>query len=271
MREIVSFKKEIEFKTMISRITGISLDHTLEVNDHTISGDFVVSGTYRMTSASQIEEDFSYKVPVDIEVDDKYETKELSVDIDDFTYEVLNEEILLVKIDLCLDHLELKEEPEVVEEKIDPIDELEEILFEDDSVEEKEEELVRVDDVIVVNHGEESKTDVEEYKELPIEDLFKEVETTEKLEIPVNVKEDITVEEKEEFRFDPTKSDSIFMNLNDGTESFSTYHIHIVREGDSVDSILNKYKTTKECLEEYNNLNELKLGTKVIIPAVHEE
>ena len=73
MHEIVSFSKEIEFKNMINKITSISLEHTLMLeNGFNIRGDFIVSGTYKMTAATRLENDFSYKIPVDIEVDDKY-------------------------------------------------------------------------------------------------------------------------------------------------------------------------------------------------------
>ena len=110
MHEIVSFSKDIEFKNMINKITSISLEHTLMLEDKSnIKGDFIVSGSYKMTAASQIENDFSYKIPVDIEVDDKYDLSNLVIDIDDFTYEVIDEEILRVNIDLLLDKLEVKE------------------------------------------------------------------------------------------------------------------------------------------------------------------
>ena len=45
-----------------------------------------------MTQASQIDEEFSYKIPVDIELDEKYDTSNITLDIDDFTYEVIDEE-----------------------------------------------------------------------------------------------------------------------------------------------------------------------------------
>lgn len=80
MHEIVSFSKEIEFKNMIDKITSISLDHTLALEDGSnIRGDFIVSGSYKMTAASQIENKFSYKIPVDIEVDSKYDLSNLAI------------------------------------------------------------------------------------------------------------------------------------------------------------------------------------------------
>jgi len=44
--------------------------------------------------------------------------------------------------------------------------------------------------------------------------------------------------------------------------------VYIVREGDTIDSIMSKYKITRDLLNEYNDLNELKLGDKLIIPEI---
>ena len=139
MHEIVSFTKDIEFKTMINKITSISLEHTLMLSgSDSIKGDFIVSGTYKMTAASQLENDFSYKIPVDIVMDDKYDLTNLVIDIDDFTYEVVDEEILRVNIDLLLDKLELKKVEEVKEKEEDNLVTLDDLFMESDTKEKLE-------------------------------------------------------------------------------------------------------------------------------------
>jgi len=60
---------------------------------------------------------------------------------------------------------------------------------------------------------------------------------------------------------------SLFETLNDDLETFATYSVYIVREGDTIDSILERYKVTREDLMEYNNLEEVTLGSKLVIPA----
>jgi len=65
---------------------------------------------------------------------------------------------------------------------------------------------------------------------------------------------------------DNNNFDSIFENFNDKDEVFVTYNVHIYRENDTLDSIINLYKTTKEKLEEYNDLSNITLGSKLIIP-----
>ena len=53
-----------------------------------------------------------------------------------------------------------------------------------------------------------------------------------------------------------------------GEEEYATYKICIVREGDSIDSIMMRYNITKEQMELYNDLKEVKIGDKLIIPSV---
>lgn len=93
MKKIVPFTKDLMFKTKIGEITSIALDNTLKLDGETVSGEFIVSGTYKMLDVSQTEEEFKYNIPVDITIDPKYETKNCVVSIDDFSYEIINEKI----------------------------------------------------------------------------------------------------------------------------------------------------------------------------------
>lgn len=257
MKQIIPFKKEIVFKTMISKITSISLEHTLSLKDEeTIGGDFIVSGSYKMTEASQLDEDFSYKIPIEITIDDKYDTKELTLEIDDFIYEVVDEEKLLLNIDLCLDNLELKKQEEI----ISSYDEFEE---------EKPQEIPKQEETRISTN------------ENITEDLFLDTSTSSLLEVPSN-KEDVvsdnnnhnTKDIKEKMEELPTsKSDdipSIFSAFKDTEETFATYCVYIIREGDSLDAVINKYKTTRDTLAEYNDLSDIRIGTKLIIPNSNE-
>ncbi|MBR2841002.1 MAG: LysM peptidoglycan-binding domain-containing protein [Bacilli bacterium] len=54
--------------------------------------------------------------------------------------------------------------------------------------------------------------------------------------------------------------------LLDDKENYVTYKIHIVTENDTTQSILEQYEVTLSDLEKYNDLSELKIGDKVIIP-----
>ena len=61
MRQIIPFKKELLFKTKVSEITSISLEHTLSLkSDDLISGFFQITGDYKMTEGSINREKFEF-------------------------------------------------------------------------------------------------------------------------------------------------------------------------------------------------------------------
>ena len=47
---------------------------------------------------------------------------------------------------------------------------------------------------------------------------------------------------------------------------YHTYNIYFVKEEDTINSILEKYNIEKELLEEYNELDKIHSGSKIIIP-----
>ena len=54
-------------------------------------------------------------------------------------------------------------------------------------------------------------------------------------------------------------------------EKYITYKVHIVRDTETIDEITTKYNVSKEELEKYNDLNNIVLGTKIIIPISNEQ
>mgnify|MGYP004645986659 FL=1 len=68
-----------------------------------------------------------------------------------------------------------------------------------------------------------------------------------------------------------TDGASLFSSFDSSTETYSTYSIYIVRENDSIENIMTKYNTTREQLEEYNDLSDMKIGSKIIIPSSKDE
>ena len=198
MKKIIPFSKDIEFDTNVAEINSISLEHTLKLKEENlVSGEFIVSGTYKMTDTSLNTDNFEYKIPFDISIDKKYDTKDIDIDINDFYYEVINNKILSINIEVSIDGLKEKEEKEVVEEP----EVLEETL-ENDNLERKESE---------------------------------------------------------------ESAKSIFEDL-DENERYSVYKVHVVTENDTIENILQKYEITKEELEAYNDLKDMQIGDKLIIP-----
>lgn len=290
MHEIVSFTKDIEFKTMINKITSISLEHTLMLSgSDSIKGDFIVSGTYKMTAASQLENDFSYKIPVDIVMDDKYDLTNLVIDIDDFTYEVVDEEVLRVNIDLLLDKLELKKVEEVKEDEKEKEEDnlvtLDDLFMESDTKEKLElddldshsEKKItdKADAIIKDEKTSEENRDSEE--KMTLDDVESVENEKEVQSIAVNsvdtenIKKEKTILVKNESDDMKTDGASLFSSFDSSTETYSTYSIYIVRENDSIENIMTKYNTTREQLEEYNDLSDMKIGSKIIIPSNKDE
>ena len=228
MKQIISFKKELPFKTKVSDITSISLERDIKVEaDGIVTGAFHITGDYKMNEGSINREDFSFDLPFDITLDPRYDTKTVEADIEDFYYDVVNNDTLKVNIDLFVEaeylpepvNDEIKEEPEVID-----------ILPKEEEREVKE--------------------------EIKTEPIFEEVEV---VDIPNEEKE-----EREEISAD------LFSNLDD-TETYVTYYVYIVKEEDNIDKILNKYGITKEELEDYNDITDIKVGDKLIIPKCNEK
>lgn len=237
MKKIISFEKKIDFPSMIGEITSISLDHTLKhSNDYTIEGEFIVNGTYKLTEASRIEEAFDYKLPTEIILNEKLDRDSVKITIDDFYYEIENDYTLICYIEIKIEGLEIIE---LDEEKI--IENVENInIVEEEKLPELAEHIIKVETIEKNNlirecDGEKNQ---DEYSD--------------------------EHEEKE-----PVVS-SLFQNINESEETYATYSVYILREEETINTIIEKYKTTKEELENYNDLSNLNVGTKIIIP-YHED
>ena len=227
MKQIISFKKELPFKTKVSDITSISLEREIKVEeDGIVTGVFHITGDYKMNEGSINREEFSFDLPFDITLDPRYDTTTIKADIEDFYYDVINSDTLKVNIDLFVE-AEYLPEPIKEEKEIEEIEEVKE----------------DIPDIIDIKPVEEPLSDTEE-------------ETREdSVEEP---------EEREEVTTD------LFSNL-DNSETYVTYYVYIVKEEDNIDKILNKYGITKEELEDYNDISDVKVGDKLIIPKCNEK
>ena len=236
MKTIITFNKELLFNNNVFEITSISLEHNLKVSDkNLISGKFYINGEYKISDTSTNTEVFNFELPCDINLDSKYILDNVKIDIDDFYYEVINSNILKINIDVLLDRLE--------EEKIDsPVEE----ITIDDNIDDRIDEPVE----IKTNSIEELKNDLERESDDNMETIEKER----------------CIEDE-----DISSVKSIFGNFSDNTETYKTYKVYIVREGDNLESIIQKYSVSKEVLEKYNNINEINIGDKIIIPSLLNE
>ena len=276
MKKLVPFTKEIEFKTMISKVTSISLEHTLRVEkDNLISGYFILEGTYKMTQASQIDEEFSYKIPVDIELDEKYDTSNITLDIDDFTYEVIDEEKMRLNITLCIDNIEEKEVVLPVEDVIEDFDTLE---LEDKNSSNRESKNDGVLDDLFLDTSKKVPLEFDSKKEIVEEseqnnndnttiNNAESVETSDELIYENNTSNNNTNNDTNKPQMVNNNVSSIFSSFKDNIETYKTYSVYIMKEEDTIDLVLQKYGVTREELEEYNDMSDIKTGSKIIVPS----
>ena len=71
-----------------------------------------------------------------------------------------------------------------------------------------------------------------------------------------------------ELNVDNNSNDDVIETVEN---EYIIYHIHIVQESDTLDSIIKKYDITLDYLKEYNDISEIKVGTKLIIPDIINE
>lgn len=230
MKQIVPFKKDLLFKTKVSEITSISLEREIDTSEEgVITGVFHITGDYKMNEGSINRDDFSFDLPFDITLDPRYDMSSVKADIEDFYYDIINNDTLKVNIDLFIEAEYLEEEP-VMEEQV-----VEESVREEVTQEVREER-------------EEEKMDTIDIKKDDVKDVVSD-----------EVREDDNI----------TASD-LFSNLDD-TETYTTYYVYIVKEEDTIDKILVKYGISKDELESYNDITNIKPGDKVIIPKTYEQ
>ena len=292
MRKVISFDKELEFKTMIGEITSISLDQNLLFeDDSTVSGELIVSGKYKLTAASRLEEDFSFHLPMEIVLTERLDSETRNVNIEDFRYEVEDNDILLCHIDLLVEGVEIIDDVESDCEDIREGSDTVSIEATDDNPSVEEIKTVQTSDIaapidistspeIVSPRQEVVSNDSANFSnalDKPVDvDVNVNVNTNSNSNINSNINTiDSTVEVDNTVVNDSDDVHdgvgSLFSSFKDSDETFATYSVYIFRANDTIEMIMDKYQVTKEELENYNDLSTLTIGSKVIIPTqIHE-
>lgn len=280
MKKTLSFEKDLTFQTMIGEITTISFEEDLKFVDKSdIEGNFYVSGKYKMTEASTLLEDFSFSIPTQIAMIENYDLETTKISVENFTYEIVDDDILRCKIDILI---EGREEVVLEEEKEEV---MKEELVSEEMIEENKKEEPEVLEELVRNQEErecdgDPKADKEQ--ELPIKEepvniegsLKEESTMKEEREETVTQEEEVMEQEEVTEKKDETPSikvNSLFANMGDGNDTFTTYSVYIMREGDTVEKVMDQYQVKREDLEVYNDLSTIELNSKVIIPSFNHE
>lgn len=163
---------------------------------------------------------------------DKYVLDNINIDIEDFYYEVINNNILSVDIEVSIDNIEEVKNPIIIEEEVKP--------------------------VMIENNQR------EDYSDVTLENFINETSKPVEDKISVETKEVSKTTESKEISIET----SLFSNFDDSKEEFETYKIYIVKENDTLESIVTSYNVSDSLFKEYNDITDIKVGDKLIIPSI---
>lgn len=247
MKKIINLKKEIPFEENISNITSISLDYTMKENQEEIEGVFLIEGSYKTHELSLNKKEFKFEIPFNETIENLKENT-ANIEVEDFTY------------DFAPDNLTIDIDYELTYEENDESDEFNEEEFE---------RFLQDHEVDIVNLKEEPQEEVRVDEE-DLEDNKEEL-NEEEFAIESNVDD-----EAREISIIPEEDDSdadalpaILNNLNK-EEKYITYHVYVCENDDTLESISEKFQTTKEEIREYNDIDDIEYGRKIIIPVKDE-
>ena len=211
MNCIIPFESKVNFKSPVKEICSISLEHEITKNESELLGNFFVTGTYKEHELSVNTTDFKFTIPFSVELTNRVDINTLEFNIDNFTYELNNDE-LLIKIDYVIDADDLKEDR--VELLEDPLDLIDEKSQEDN-----------------------------------------------------NQRDNLTILETEQI-LDQTK-EKIVNNMN-FADDIASYHVYIVKENDTIETISKKYNIDKDDIYKINKKDNISLNDVLLIPLNYE-
>lgn len=231
MKQLIPFSKEIVFKTNIANILSISLEHEEKIIDGEVSGDFIIFGEYKVHNDTTEKELFKYRLPFTALIPDNIDKESIVIDIVDFHYDLVDNDVLKVDISFSLEGNELDNQI-INEEK-------------EDEKRNLEEELNEFLDSININKANDNDNKV----------LIENDEKSSEVEVNEIIKE-------------TKKSDKEVVSEN---SEYVTYHVHLVKEEETLESILRDYNISLEYVKEYNDVTNIKVGDKLIIPYLDNE
>lgn len=228
MKEIIPIKKDFIFDTKIGEITDISLDYDYKIKDEFVEGNIDISGSYKMTEASVVTEDFFYRVPFSVAISKNIKQDTINIEIDDFKY-TFNKDTLNTNIDLLL----TCDEEEPIKEETFNIDKYFEEIKQNNI--NQEIELEKEINDITFNDNE-NNVELENIDNININNI----------------------------------TNNITNNIINDEKKYYKYKVYIIRQNDTIESICNKYNITINELKEYNNIENVNIGDKLIIPYINE-
>lgn len=236
MNEVYTLDRDFLFKSKIFEITSISVEQNSKIDGSTISGDFIVSGSYRLHEISINKEDFSFKVPFKHELPSNINLDTVKLDISDFNYNFNN----LDELSVHIEYIVTAEEGVKVFESEDKLDDF-------------------------LNEQKKQDVDIIDLRSTPIDlpnEIMMPIAKGEKEASTDNKEVNITPNENKQDKID----ENMIINSINGEDEYVLYHVHTVGISDSIESITKKYNISVNTLKEYNTFDTLELNMKLIIP-----
>ena len=269
VKKIIPFRKDLEFNTPLYEVTSISLEHHLtKKTDTLISGNFIISGDYKQTESSENKDPFNFTLPFDIALATKIDLDDMLLDVDDFYYET-GKNTLKVNIDLLLDATEIWEPEKEKEDR--------------ENINGKDVESI---DSNTYNDNDDSRVPDEfndvNYKKPQLENLPNSLDNSgvslddiqnDNFMDSINndnvsdngtsniVNSNININENQNIN----ENNNLFASF-ETADTYTAYRVYLIKEDDTIDTILKKYNVTKDDLSAYNDLSDIKYGDKIIIP-----
>ena len=198
--------------------------------------------------------DYDYKIDNDmviggVDVSGSYKMTEASVNYEEFLYTIpfsiaLSKKIKEESLKIEIDDFKYKFNKDVLSVNI-------ELLL---SCEEMEEEVFNMEEFF---DKKDDDTDQIEF-----------------VDINNNVKindNNFEIEDKEfEIKDNNIEINNITNNIINEDKKYYKYKVYIVRQNDTIDSICNKYNVNINDIKEYNDISNINIGDKLIIPYVNE-
>ena len=269
VKKIIPFRKDLEFNTPLYEVTSISLEHHLtKKTDTLISGNFIISGDYKQTESSENKDPFNFTLPFDIALATMIDLDDMLLDVDDFYYET-GKNTLKVNIDLLLDATEIGEPEKEKEDR--------------ENINGKDVESI---DSNTYNDNDDSRVPDEfndvNYKKPQLENLPNSLDNSgvslddiqnDNFMDSINndnvsdngtsniVNSNININENQNIN----ENNNLFASF-ETADTYTAYRVYLIKEDDTIDTILKKYNVTKDDLSAYNDLSDIKYGDKIIIP-----
>ncbi len=182
-----------------------------------------------------------------------FKSHEVSVNKEPFSY------ILPFEIDLASD---------VDEDTI-------EFMIEDFTYEIVDNSILRVNIDFNVIASLKEKEEESEEEEVLFQDastafLDKEEERQESTIEPIEEIEGTKEEEEQREEITKESEETIINSIKGDGNEYATYHIHMVSDGESVETICTMYNSNLNILQDYNDLSNITAGDKLIIPKNNE-